>query len=306
MERDRTAVDSIIPATMTVVGDITCRGLVRIDGVVQGRIHGQRLVIGSTGRVCGEAELQQLTCFGTFEGSIQVEHLHLQASGRLQGTIVVGELAVAAGARIDSVVHGREAWLLGRAAAEQASQGGALAPATDEGERVSEFGAPTPGSAKELEDLLVALQGGSRLLVVIDDHKERRARFLGLAKEWFSSHYRVATLLDPRGTVQDLFGRIAMHQGVTVTDDVDAVMLGKAVCHELSENGRGLVLIDNAESMFPATLEALLRVLAEIPLASAPQVILLGGQELRKLQDLRFSAETLGAPGCLFDLSSTR
>ncbi|MDX9894140.1 polymer-forming cytoskeletal protein [Desulfofustis limnaeus] len=302
MEQDRTAADSIIPATMTVVGDITCRGLVRIDGVVQGRIHGQRLVIGSTGRVFGEAELQQLNCFGTFEGRIQVERLHLQASARLQGTIVVEELAVAAGARIDSAVHGREAWLLGRAAVDQVTQGDAMVPATGEGERVS----ATPGPTNELKGLLAALQRGSRLLVVIDDDEERRACFLGLAKERFSSHYRVVTLLDPRGTVQDLFSRIAAHQGVAVADDVDAVMLGKAVCRELSGTGRGLVLIDNAESMFPATLEGLLRVLAEIPLATAPQVILLGGQELHKIQDLQSLAETLGVPDCLFDLSSTR
>jgi cytoskeletal protein CcmA (bactofilin family) len=80
---------SLIGPGMTIVGDLTTEGTVRIEGRVEGRIRaGKAVVIGKGGEVHGDILTQDVVVGGSVRGSIVAEsRLELQATCDIEGEI---------------------------------------------------------------------------------------------------------------------------------------------------------------------------------------------------------------------------
>jgi cytoskeletal protein CcmA (bactofilin family) len=73
--------------------------LTRIDGEVIGNIKGSGgLIIGESGSVKGDIDVENVVIYGKVHGNIRARSLEIRASGRVDGDVQVQELIVERGA----------------------------------------------------------------------------------------------------------------------------------------------------------------------------------------------------------------
>lgn len=101
-----TQFDSVIGPNVTVAGDITFTGELRIDGTVQGEINVYRstqgtMMIGRTGRVEGKVTVTNAVVSGRLDGSLHAtEVVGVSSAGEVRGDIEYGRLVVREQGRI--------------------------------------------------------------------------------------------------------------------------------------------------------------------------------------------------------------
>jgi cytoskeletal protein CcmA (bactofilin family) len=91
---------NIIGAGTVITGDMSCKGDIRIDGVITGNVISKsKVVIGPTGEVTGDIICTHGDISGALKGDMTVsETLFLKSTARLKGDIVTNKLIVEAGA----------------------------------------------------------------------------------------------------------------------------------------------------------------------------------------------------------------
>jgi cytoskeletal protein CcmA (bactofilin family) len=92
---------NIIGIGTDIKGDISSNGDIRIDGSLTGNLLTKgKVVIGETGRVCGEIRCKNSDIAGELEGKIFVnELLSLKNTARILGDIQASRLAIEPGCR---------------------------------------------------------------------------------------------------------------------------------------------------------------------------------------------------------------
>ncbi|MFZ5774901.1 MAG: bactofilin family protein [Thermodesulfobacteriota bacterium] len=106
-EMDKDAVTSIIGADMRVVGDITFQGKLRLDGKAEGNIRGEYLILGESGQVSGDVQVNTMVCCGRVLGNVQVKKLHMASSGFIDGKVETMDLEVESGAVLNGEIKSR-------------------------------------------------------------------------------------------------------------------------------------------------------------------------------------------------------
>lgn len=88
-DRDASDVVSIVGPGMTVEGDCSTEGTVRVEGRVEGTIRAAKaVVVGEDAEVVGDIRTQDAVVAGRVEGTIVAEsRLELKASSRVEGDI---------------------------------------------------------------------------------------------------------------------------------------------------------------------------------------------------------------------------
>lgn len=306
--------DSVIAAHMTVTGEIRCRGLLRINGVVEGALHAERVELGPEARFSGEANVNHLDCRGSAEGHIRADCLQLRSTSRIEGIVAAAELEMEAGAAVSGRLAVGDSLSLGSLTADAADgehpadpAGLSSAPGPVVGEQLGE---DVPGAdihVDIVDSIDNALQGGSQLLVVISDDADDRRRFCRLAVTRLADSYQVLSLADPGGSVKDLLVRIAEQLGVDQIDGlIDTETVWEALKNGLQDgqqqNRNRLLFIENGEKMFPATLEGVLRLLADPEITVVLPLVLTGASDLHKINNGTPEDEPVWEPDCLFIL----
>jgi cytoskeletal protein CcmA (bactofilin family) len=100
--------ESLIAAGMTLVGDCTTAGTLRVNGHVTGSVHANRLAIGPTGRVDGDV---------TGEGDGAGKHAVL-VDGRVGGTVRAPRVEVGRDGAVGAGIRAKEAVVRGRVAGQ--------------------------------------------------------------------------------------------------------------------------------------------------------------------------------------------
>lgn len=98
-------VQTIIGEGTEIKGSFEAKGVVRIDGTLEGKVHHEGdLIIGPTGRVVADITSKALAVAGEVRGNVEVaDKLELLPGARLYGDIRCGHLVVHEGA----MFHGR-------------------------------------------------------------------------------------------------------------------------------------------------------------------------------------------------------
>ncbi len=94
-------VPSIISRSTKIQGNIISDSLVHIDGVVDGDVNCEELIIGIRGAVNGAVSAKSMQLFGTLTGSAQVDNLFIAKTAKMIGDASHDTIAIEPGAYID-------------------------------------------------------------------------------------------------------------------------------------------------------------------------------------------------------------
>lgn len=108
LEKEGTAaVTSIICREMSVVGDVSFQGKLRLDGKVTGNVKGDYLILGESGNVIGDIEAENFTCQGRVDGNVSVKKLQVISDGTINGKVETSDLSVESGAALNGEIKSR-------------------------------------------------------------------------------------------------------------------------------------------------------------------------------------------------------
>ena len=80
-------------------GELTSKGTVRIDGTFEGNISADCVVLGESGNITGDLQVNVLIAGGKLRGNVRaVDHVEIQSKGEVLGDIYAVRLSVAEGA----------------------------------------------------------------------------------------------------------------------------------------------------------------------------------------------------------------
>ena len=102
--RSGEVISSILAKDMRVNGEVHFKGKARLDGIVEGNIRGEYLVLSESGRVHGDLELVNLICHGTVEGNIKAQQVTVHETAAIHGNLVAVSLTVEPGARLNGEI----------------------------------------------------------------------------------------------------------------------------------------------------------------------------------------------------------
>ncbi|MEO1205583.1 MAG: polymer-forming cytoskeletal protein [Pseudomonadota bacterium] len=94
---DRVA-PSVIGSDLTIVGNLTSKGQVQIDGQVQGDILGTHIIVGERASITGGIRAEEVVVRGQVMGSIRGKRVMLQTQSHVEGDICHQALAIEQGA----------------------------------------------------------------------------------------------------------------------------------------------------------------------------------------------------------------
>lgn len=92
---------SIIASDVEIVGNLTARVDLHIDGKVQGDVSCGNLVQGEGSIIAGKVIAESAKLSGHVEGSIEANDLVIESTARIMGDVVYGNLTIAPGGQID-------------------------------------------------------------------------------------------------------------------------------------------------------------------------------------------------------------
>jgi cytoskeletal protein CcmA (bactofilin family) len=86
-------------ADCTVQGEISCKGTIRIDGFVEGRVEAENsIIVGQSGKVNASLHARQIIIGGEVHGDVSAdERLEIQPTGTLLGDVRASKLSIAEG-----------------------------------------------------------------------------------------------------------------------------------------------------------------------------------------------------------------
>jgi cytoskeletal protein CcmA (bactofilin family) len=94
-------VPSIVGEDLTIGGNVTCKGEIQVDGVIEGDISCGSLLLGDKAHVTGNVTAEDVVVRGHLVGSIRGLRVTLQAQCHVEGDIFAQSLALEQGAHFD-------------------------------------------------------------------------------------------------------------------------------------------------------------------------------------------------------------
>lgn len=92
---------SIIASDVEIVGNLTARVDLHIDGKVQGDVSCGNLVQGEGSIIAGKVIAESAKLSGHVEGSIEANDLVIESTARIMGDVVYTNLTIAPGGQIE-------------------------------------------------------------------------------------------------------------------------------------------------------------------------------------------------------------
>ncbi len=102
-------VDSNISNDLTIIGDVSSRGSVTLDGDIQGNIYCTSLIVTANGSVNGGIIAnQEVVVQGMVKGTIHARRVMLQSSAKVEGDIFHQGIGIEMGTRYDGTLRWTE------------------------------------------------------------------------------------------------------------------------------------------------------------------------------------------------------
>lgn len=92
---------SIIASDVEIIGNLSARVDLHIDGKIQGDVNCGNLVQGEGSVIAGKVTAESAKLSGHVEGSIEAKDLVIEATARIVGDVVYSNLTIAPGGKID-------------------------------------------------------------------------------------------------------------------------------------------------------------------------------------------------------------
>jgi cytoskeletal protein CcmA (bactofilin family) len=89
---------SVIGPDLVIVGNLTSKGEVMVDGEIQGDLYGSHIVVGESARITGGVVGEEVVIRGHVMGSVRGRRVVLQATSHVEGDVFHQTLAIEQGA----------------------------------------------------------------------------------------------------------------------------------------------------------------------------------------------------------------
>ncbi len=279
---------------MVISGAVECRGRVILEGTLEGSFSGQVLDIREGGKISGDIKATTIDCSGHMEGCVVTESLALRRSGRHVGTVETRKLAVEPGAILDCALQSGDrqgsAPLPGRSESvvTPAVDLGALLAAFREGVRPCCMDVPWSERLELYSQLLGLLEKDKPLIKVTGESGSGKSLLVEKMVRTLPASYKVLQIIDQTGSVAAVLQEVAAFLGIegaveTAQSELEA-RIKFALDARRQSGQRVVLLVDDAEKMYPATMEGIIRTLTnaygEGDGAAMLQLILFGSKEM--------------------------
>lgn len=283
---------------MKVRGNITTDGDLLLEGELQGSFVGQSLTISTNGRLVGDVDGTVVECAGYLEGRVQTNVLKVIAGGCQVGVVMTKELEVESGAVIDCVLQRSSAESIPvqvDKAPEEKIRRVDLGPylnAFQEGERPCCFEVPWSERWNLYDHIVDLLKKKKQLIKVMGESACGKTVLVDKLLRDSIDRYEVLLLQEKVGSVTSLLkevvARLGLGEGAKYTGQIKLLTAIRLELARRSEKGeRVVLLIDDAQEMFPATMEGVIRLLSgacgeeEIAYDECMSIILFGTTEMK-------------------------
>jgi cytoskeletal protein CcmA (bactofilin family) len=105
--RDGVCTQSLIDASLTIIGDLWSEGDVQVDGHVCGNIRCAQLIVGRDAAITGTITAEQAVIRGRITGRIRATLVVLQDAAQVESEIDYNLLAIDEGASFEGAAHRR-------------------------------------------------------------------------------------------------------------------------------------------------------------------------------------------------------
>lgn len=277
---------SIIGQSMTIVGEVRCGGELIIDGKIEGVLDGTTVVVGESGQLIGNIAADEIECSGHVEGNIVSDKFIVRKGGCHLGTVETREIKVDPGATLDCVLQSGAPRII-----EPSNPGidfNRMLSVFDDRERSCTMDVPWSERKKLLDQLLHLLERGKQLIKITGENGSGKTTFIAKLAESLPADITPITISGPVGSVREFLAIIAGALGVSVGVGgplPEMVLQIKAALNETGGAAKKIVLsIDDAHTMYPATIEGVIRCLTSACGEGEEllQIILLGTDEIEE------------------------
>lgn len=94
--------ESLVGADSMFTGDISMKGTIRIDGIVEGNIQADWVVLGEKSRVKGDITARGVVVGGRVEGNLKIREIcEIRNKGEIIGELFTTKLVIAEGGIFD-------------------------------------------------------------------------------------------------------------------------------------------------------------------------------------------------------------
>lgn len=297
---------SVIDRDMVISGDVTFQGQMVINGTIEGTLTGDKVVLGSEGVLDGEVQLQELDCNGIARGMIGADRVRVNRTAEVVGTIAARELDMSPGAVFVGDMK------IGGHSGKKVEVNRRKIPAVPEQQKRPEDDPPvvqveraaTSEEGSVLDGLTAALVGGSSLVMVISDDEDGRRALCKELQKGLAESFNQLCIHEPTGSFREILRRISKGFEIELTDYSDQDVMIRDLTSAMSGSGRYLLIVENVEKMYPATLERVVRYLVgeEGRDEIMTKMVLFGNGELQKMMGLEESNFFVRDPDCIFEL----
>ncbi len=96
--REKDKVSSLIGPGCSFKGEINVKGMLRVDGIFEGTVVADSIVVGEKGSIKGDIAVKTANIGGTVDGNIRAdEFLEIEAKGSVNGDIYAGKISIIEG-----------------------------------------------------------------------------------------------------------------------------------------------------------------------------------------------------------------
>ncbi|MGB7630050.1 MAG: polymer-forming cytoskeletal protein [Candidatus Deferrimicrobium sp.] len=94
--------ETIVGNDTRIEGKVSVQGTIRVDGIVEGDVQADWVVVGETGKILGNTRTRGMVVGGSVEGNIEAtETVELREKATMVGEIHAPKLAISEGAVFD-------------------------------------------------------------------------------------------------------------------------------------------------------------------------------------------------------------
>lgn len=93
-----TGIRSFLGPDLTIVGNLESKGLIQVEGTVQGDVHARQIIVGPKAKVTGNVVADDVTVGGTVDGSVRGLTVTLLSGSKVDGEMHHKSLAIEHGA----------------------------------------------------------------------------------------------------------------------------------------------------------------------------------------------------------------
>jgi cytoskeletal protein CcmA (bactofilin family) len=97
--KKQSSLETLIGQDSLFIGELTSKRVIRVDGVIEGNVQADSLIIGKTGSVKGDIFVRGVEVNGSVEGTIKAEEVaEIRPEGSVRGDIYTVKLIISEGA----------------------------------------------------------------------------------------------------------------------------------------------------------------------------------------------------------------